>query len=73
MYWRRIWRAALLLYRLGRRYAGNLTADEWREFGALVRKGLTGRSKRSPWNNLSEKERQRVRALVTKVMKGRRR
>lgn len=68
--WRRIWRLAVWLVRAGERVGKNLPAAEWQELRGLITKGLTGKSKRSPWRNLSQKELGRLRTLVRKAFTG---
>jgi hypothetical protein len=72
MYWRRIWRVALLLWRAGERFGRNLNGAEWQELGGLVMKGVRGESKRAPWRNLSQRELDRLRSLVRKAATGKR-
>lgn len=61
MPWVRVWLAAKWLYERGR---SNLTEAERRELGRVLRK-----SKGDP-RKLTVKERQRVRALVAKGVRG---
>lgn len=68
--WRVIWRIAVRLVAIGQRLRRNLTGDEWSELAELVRKGLGGKSRRTPWTNLSPKERQRLRSLAMKAVTG---
>lgn len=62
---------AILLLRVSQRVRRNLTTAEWQEMRGVVRKGLTGESKRRPWTNLSKEEQQRLRSLVGKAVTGR--
>jgi hypothetical protein len=62
--WIALFEAARFIYKHGKRRWDNLTPDERRRIGELVRKSKGRRS------NLTERERDRLWALVKKAMAG---
>jgi len=62
---------AIVLFNVSQRVRRNLTTAEWQEMRGFARSGLTGKSKRRPWTNLSKKEQKRLRSLFGKAITGR--